>query len=309
MYENGLAYDIFSQVGALLKSESRSNPLGVAAKRVYLTGESQSANYVVTYFKYIHNLTKDKRGRPVYDGYLTEAAITPAGAPINQCVGTTNPLPTTDPQRLTIPGRGVPLVMIQSQWDYFPFRANPRKPDSNTPTDKTRTWELAGSNHGWKWQYDYGDAALVDLTKAGFEQYNWTCPVNRPEVPLYMAEKALYLWLDLWVTRGIAPPTADVILTANGDEVYDQYGNAEGGLRFPMISVPIASYGEGHFFLSPNCEEIVPFTSDVLTALYPKPHDYLKQYVKATEGLMRGGFLLNEDARKLIQEAKQRNIP
>ena len=48
--ENGLAWDILTQVGELLKSDVPDNPIGRAADRVYLTGESQSAGYLSNYF-------------------------------------------------------------------------------------------------------------------------------------------------------------------------------------------------------------------------------------------------------------------
>lgn len=58
LYENGLAWDIFSQVGALMKTKGNKNPLGKPAKYVFLAGESQSGGYLFTYHKYIHPIAK-----------------------------------------------------------------------------------------------------------------------------------------------------------------------------------------------------------------------------------------------------------
>ncbi|SFV26094.1 alpha/beta hydrolase domain-containing protein [Hyphomicrobium facile] len=306
LYENGLAYDIFSQVAALVKSKDKTNPLAKPAKYAYLAGESQSGNYLITYYKYIHNLATVK-GKPVFDGYIAEASISPLGAPINQCA---TALPANDPQ-LAVPGRGVPLVMINSQWDIWPARNNPRKPDSNTKTDKSRTWELAGSNHGWRFQYLFSDAAAADLVKIGFSEYNWSCPAETPEVPLYMAEKALYRHLIKWAEKGKAPPTAQPIELSPGTNtiVYDADGNAKGGLRLPMLTVPTTTYGVGRYVLSENCSEYKLWSADKLKALYPTHLDYTKKYGKATSDLVKKGYLLKEDGAALFKQAGSAKIP
>ena len=100
-------------------------------------------------------------------------------------------------------------MMINSQWDFFPARGTPRKPDSATAEDMSVQWELAGSHHGWKWQYMYGDARQEDLGRAGMLEWGewqpWTCEPGRIEVPLYMAEKAMYEAMIDWVEKGVEP--------------------------------------------------------------------------------------------------------
>ena len=305
--ENGLAWDIFTQVGAMFRG--KENPLGVAAKTVYLTGESQSGNYIVTYYKYFApqaRIDQDGGSQPVFDGYLLEAATTPEGSPINQCA---EPLPADDPQQ-AIPGRSAPLMMINSQWDFFPARKHDRKPDSDSDTDRSRTWELAGANHGWRWQYLYGDADHADLDKGGLLEGSdwsaWKCSADRIEVPLYMAEKAMYQHLIDWTEHDITPPKSDRIALKAGtyDVDYDADGTAKGGLRMPMVSVPVNSFGEGRATLSDGCPELKPFGSDKLKALYGTPEDYVKKFSVATWGLVQKGYLLSEDAEKLINTAK-----
>ncbi|NEY91749.1 alpha/beta hydrolase domain-containing protein [Tabrizicola oligotrophica] len=305
--ENGLAWDIFTQVGAMLKSDD--SPLGVQAKTVYLTGESQSGNYIVTYYKYFQPKARLDRGgksEPIFDGFLLEAATSPEGSPIQQCA---TPLAADDPQQV-IPGRPEPLMLINSQWDFFPYRQRAPKPDSATATDRSRTWELAGSNHGWLWQYLYGDADHKDLAKGdllgGSEWTAWRCPPERPEVPLYMAEKAMYQHLIAWTEQGIAPPQAEPIALKPGsfDIDYDANGTAKGGLRLPMVAVPINAYGEGRATLSDGCPELVPFDAATLGKLYGSPDGYVKAFTAATDDLVQKGFLLEEDKAKLIAGAQ-----
>lgn len=304
--ENGLAWDIFTQVGTMLRKQD--NPLGVTAKSIYLTGESQSGNYIVTYYKYFHPkaaIQVDGQTRPVFDGYLLESSTTPVGTPINQCAS----LPDDDPQN-AIPGRSAPIMLINSQWDFFPYRKHEPKPDAESESDRSRTWELAGANHGWLWQYLYGDADHGDLGKAGLleggEWNAWKCPADRPEVPLYMAEKAMYEHLIGWAERGIVPPKTDPIARKSGTfEIdYDENGTAKGGLRLPMVAVPINAYGEGHPTLSDGCPELTPFSAEKLKSLYPTTDDYVRKFSVATWTLVQNGYLLAEDAPKLIGAAK-----
>lgn len=303
-YENGLIWDALSQLSALLRSDGAENPLGAPARLVFLTGESQTGNYAFTYYRYIHPAASAALGAPVFDGYLTEAAVHSTGSPIHQCA---EPLPEGDAQ-LDLPGRGVPLMMINSQWDFFPARGTPRKPDSATAEDMSVQWELAGSHHGWKWQYMYGDARQEDLGRAGMLEWGewqpWTCEPGRIEVPLYMAEKAMYEAMIDWVEQGIVPPSAPLIDTgADGAVAYDANGTATGGLRFPMIAVPVASYGEGQALLSEGCPEIEPFPAERLAELYGDRESYLQRYSAATWELVRAGFLLPEDVPALLAEA------
>jgi Alpha/beta hydrolase domain len=316
LYENGLAYDIFSQVGALIKSNGESNPLGRRAKRSYLVGESASGWYITGYFKWIHQLANVARGEPVYDGYLIEDFTTGpiTDTILNQCAAL---LADDDPQRF-VPGRGVPLTVVNSEVFYPEVFFDPgvffhgRKPDSNTAQDKFALWMLTGASHGWTFQYDYSDAAQADLEKADLFDPNFphfVCGPRQPEVNLYMAEKAMYLHLDRWVLTGKAPPHAPDPVVENGEYVRDADGNTLGGLRFPELQAPVATY-TGVIVPSLDCTDAVnPFTQARIDELYSTHADYVRKYVAATLRLFRGGYILKEDAEKLIKAAHARPIP
>jgi hypothetical protein len=312
LYENGLVWDLLTQTGRLLKSRSAENPLGARAKQVILSGESQSANFLLTYYRFFTPSAVLPNGKPIFDGYFAEAQVGLAGAPINQCA---TPLATDDTQRV-IPHRRVPWASINSQWDYDGARRWNAPADTNRPGAKYAFWELAGSNHGWEWQYLYGDANAEDLIAAGFSDpatYAWSCGPNNPEVPLYMSEKALFEQLQRWIRTGRAPSRAPRILhrpvePGNGFDdktIYDGLNNAMGGIRYPMIAAPVAAFGVGQYALSGACPEIVEFDEATLDALYPTRDNYLEQYDAATSLLMRQGFILREDATKLRAIARR----
>src|SRR5438270_2309497 len=117
--EDGLIWDIYSQVGAWLKSGADTNPLTYGQRHslvqeAYGFGYSQTGGYLIDYINAINPLVVKSDGRPIYDGYLVGVA---GGAfvgtvPINQCspapVPTVPPLPP-DP-RTQIHDVGVPVI-------------------------------------------------------------------------------------------------------------------------------------------------------------------------------------------------------
>lgn len=125
-----------------------------------------------------------------------------------------------------------------------------------------------------------------------------------------MPEKALYEGLIKWVEKGKAPPSAPRIVLKPGtyDIEYDANGNALGGLKMPMFAVPIATYGEGQYVLTNGCPETVPFSKAKLREMYGNDETYVKRYTAVANKLVRNGFLLEEDAKKLIREAKKANV-
>ncbi|MFN8196115.1 MAG: alpha/beta hydrolase domain-containing protein [Nocardioidaceae bacterium] len=323
LYENGLVWDVLSQAGRLLKSTRPDNPLGRPARQVILSGESQSSSFLLTYYRYFSRSAVLPSGRPFFDAYFAETQVgihsdlggLIPGDRINQCA---QALPDDDPQDTTFPQRSVPWIGINSGWDYPGVRGWTAPPDSNTRTNKVRFWELAGSNHGWEWQYLYGDANATDLLKAGFwdpATYDWSCGPNNPEVPFWMAEKAAYEQLKRWAAGGPPPARAPRILTHDTGTIdttlYDGLGNAQGGIRFPMVEVPVASFGPGQYALTGDCaDQIKPFDATTLASLYPTRADYLRSYRRATLDLLADGFILREDVRPLLAlAARVTSIP
>jgi len=330
LYENGLIWDIVTQAGRLLKSGSAANPLGQPADLVILSGESEQAEYLCTYYKWFTPAAKLAGGTPIFDGYLAEClllgdpqALFPffTAAPINQTAPVVTPLPADDPQLGWVPARSIPWIGLNSQWDYAAARGLDPPVNHNDDHHKAVFWELAGCHHGWAWQYLYGDACADDLIRAGFwdpATYDWSCTVNNPEVPLYMAEKAAYEDLSSWITDGTAPPMPPPIRNRPKDESipyatfrdspsYNSFDIAEGGLRLPMVDVPICSYGMARGALHPpsGLDQIVPFGPDTLYSLYGSKAEYVCKYESAALGLVERRYLLPSDAVTLVAQARE----
>jgi Alpha/beta hydrolase domain len=114
--EDGLVWDIYSHVGAWLRSGAGSNPLaygrrGSRVEHAYGFGYSQTGGYLVNYINAIHPLV----GKPIYDGYLVGVAggAFVGAVPINQC----SPAPPVNDPRRQIRDAGVPVIRIMSQSD------------------------------------------------------------------------------------------------------------------------------------------------------------------------------------------------
>ena len=78
--EDGLVYDITSQIGAWVRSRDRSNPLtygrrhGSPVDRVYDFGYSQTGSFEYDYINAIQPLVEQSDGRPMFDGYIVAVA-------------------------------------------------------------------------------------------------------------------------------------------------------------------------------------------------------------------------------------------
>lgn len=307
--ENGLIWDIYSQVGELVRSRSHANPLHkYKVKRVYGFGYSQTGGHLNTYINAIHPLDVQALGKPVYDGYVIGVA---GGGfvglmEINQC----SPAPAVGDPRRQIQNVGVPVIRVMSESDYL-FGIASRRPDSDTPPDLFRHYEVPGAGHATPAELNFGPS-IEDIQAAGLPLPPMSCDQGpRSRYPLGMVFNGVWQNLDLWVRKGIAPPRAEPIEVVNGTPVRDEFGNLRGGVRTPYLNVPTstwagASSGAGFCFLVGH---EIPFDQTRLDELYRSHGDYVRKVSHSTVGLVRERFLTFADGLKLIVEAAQADVP
>ena len=306
LYENGLIWDIISQVGAVLKSQGRQNPLGAAATHVYGEGWSQTGGFALRYFSTFGPLAKLSDGSHVYDGWLTGGATGPTA--INQCSSVSS---STDPRNQIRPN-GVPVISIRTQGDFFSFAY--RRADGDTPDDQYRLYELAGPSHDTTTIFE-NFAPDADIIKAGVTPPDPTvCGYQYiTDFPYEYYFNAAASNLKGWATDGIAPPHAERFqYDANNQLVLDQYGNAVGGLRSPYLDVPIATYHTGisnGIFTCIVLGDKVPFSEQLLQQLYRNHGQYVSQVVQSTNALVAQGFLPNYNINEIKTEAAQVDVP
>jgi hypothetical protein len=311
--EDGLVWDINSQVGAWLKSGARSNPLGYGRGRsqveqAYGFGYSQTGGYLVDYINAIHPRVVAEDGRPIYDGYLVGVAggNFVGAVPLNQC----EPAPRGDDPRLQIRNAGVPVIRIMSQSDYL-LGIGARREDGNTRADRFRHYEMAGAAHATPDELYYS-AAPADIVRAGRPVPPAACNEGpRSRFPSSIHFDAGLRNLDLWTRYGIPAPPGRQIDVVGGAPVLDAYGNVTGGLRSPFVDVPTSTWygsstGASFCFIAGH---EVPLDDATLRSLYPTHGVYVRKVVRDVGALVAQRYLTVPDGLELISDAARADVP
>jgi hypothetical protein len=311
--ENGLMWDILSQTAAWLRAPPPTQPLHrFHPQQLFMTGDSQSGAFVLTYANAIHPFAKSQAGRPLYDGYLATVASGPS-TPIRQCAG---PIPTGDPRRVIQP-RGVPIMTIVSETETVSLH---RRPDSDRSPDLFRGYEVAGASHVHQGD-GQGDPSPSDAVKtqgAKFDTDTGCTQKDAPpnDVPFGMIVDGALANLDRWSRTGTPPPHGTPItvrepLGSAPQAQTDSVGNALGGVRTPALDVPIARY---HARMSgPGICELwgyrEPFDAAQLKSLYPTHADYLSKVRTSVAALVAARWLTSRDGDRIIAAASAAVIP
>ncbi len=311
--ENGLIWDIYSQVGAWLKSDDAANPLryGSPTTRVehaYGFGYSQTGGYLVNYINGVHPLVVESDGEPIYDAYIVAVAGGAfAGAyPMNQC----EPPPPANDVRRQFKDVGVPIMRMMSQSDYLRGIGS-RRADSDLPGDQYRHYEMAGAGHATPDELAFS-ASSEDIIAAGRTVPPASCDQGpRSRFPSSIFFNAALRNLDLWVRDGVAPPRAENILVRDGAPVLDEFGNVQGGLRSPFLDAPTSTWfgtatGASFCFIA-GYER--PLSQEIIDSLYRNHGAYVKAVKNSVRSLERNAFLTSYDARELLKDAAKSDVP
>lgn len=283
------AFDMFAQIAGALRGPAGAAAMGgLKVKRVLAMGQSQSAIRLHDYVNLGYARSR------VIDGILIHGDV---GA-----------------------GKGfveLPVPVIQLLSDY---EADPEEPAPADP-GKYRLWEIAGTAHTDQWvglhqvqgqgprtlgdaprQPATADAELHRSVGTYGEQYtpfDGVCVAAGASFPMRYAVNAALDYLNRWDGGPAHAPPAGPRFAFDDDGALarDGYYNALGGIRYPPIDVPVASYvsdtcGLGGF--------TAPFSEAQLLALYPTHADYFCRMQAATRQSLLAGYLLPEDADDLM---------
>ena len=182
-------------------------------------------------------------------------------------------------------------------------------PDAPDTTQNYRLWEIAGTAHsdfwlGYQQVFGQGPRVLADAPQKpasaddelGVVAGNYgeivhpmqaTCILAGATMPMRYAVSSALHDLDRWVRAGVAPPSGPRFQFSGGQLAKDQYQNTLGGIRYPPIDVPVATY------VSTVCGLggiTVPFSDVQLHALYPTHADYWSQMKAATSASVTSPF-------------------
>jgi len=282
------AFDMFSQIAKALKTPGTVDAMeGLPVRAVLAMGQSQSASRLYAYV----NEVQAHAG--VIDGFLIHSG---GGKRYD-------------------PAPSVPVIQLFSE-----FEADP-EPLSVIPN--YRGWEIAGAAHQNYWvglhqvlgqsgratlsapkQAASADETLHQTTANYGEQVNpgsLVCIVAGTQFPMRYAVNAAITALDRWVKAGVPPPTAPRFEFDDAGALgRDGDGNGLGGIRYPVMAVPVARYASDLCGLGGIT---VPFDTLQLQLRYPTHTDYLCQMRAATQASVMQGFLLPADADELMSRA------
>jgi hypothetical protein len=298
------SFDIFSQVAQAIRNPVGIDPLGgLSAEYLIAYGESQSAGRLVTYVNAIHPLYN------TFDGYMIHSRGDDS-APLAQDPQV--PIPTPE-SPLVRTGLNVPVMTFETETDVvFLGFVNARQPD----TDKIRTWEVAGTAHGDYYTFVSGrdDSVGAPVFASVIEEPSVlgfiTCEKPLNNGPHHYHFNAAVRALNAWVTKGELPVTSPrlEINDDNSDYLYDELGNALGGMRSPYVDASSAVLrGEpnsgGSFCRLFGTTAL--FSAEQMASLYVDEAGYVDAVTKATNDALAAGFLLQEDADAIITWAPE----
>jgi hypothetical protein len=309
------SFDIFTQVGRLLRLPADENPLqGLTAQRLIAAGESQSAACLVTYINAIDPHAE------IFDGYFVHgrpaAGLTIDGVFIRSARPDAGLPPSTEMllskgERIREDSR-VPVLVLQSETDVILLGGQKaRQPDG----DRVRLWEMAGAAHADTYTVSAGrhdDGSLSGERFAELLRPTTNLLIGQTETPVnagpqqhYVAQAALD-HLVRWVLEGVAPPNAPRLeVDDTGVDFHkDALGNVLGGIRTPWVDVPVAvlsglgQSGESFAFLFGQTS---PFDEATLADLYPGAKaEYLERFEDSLDATIEAGFVRAEDRAEIL---------
>lgn len=281
------SYDMLSQIAKALRAPTNTDAMGgLKVQRIIAMGQSQSASRLYGY------VTQAQRDADVIDGFLIHSG----GG------------------RHYDPAPAVPVIQLFSEAE-----ADADAPDRGIPN--YRGWEIAGAAHQNYWVglhqvLGAGLRALGDLQRPAsadedlhaitgnygeqLTPLSLVCIVAGTQYPMrYIVSTAIHD-LDRWIRNGTPPPEGARFQFDGATLQKDSYGAALGGIRLPVVDVPVARSSATVCGLGGIT---VPLTDLELMALYPTHSDYYCKMQEATRKSVAEGFLLPEDAQELLQRA------
>ncbi len=324
--ENGLAFEMMSQIAAMLRSTAGEAiiPGAYRVQKLFHVGESQQAGSLVTYASAFHL-------PGVNDGYFIQSGINPR--PINfgpRCDDAVAPAFPACTPRLPLPqGRvrsdlAVPVYQVVTQTDFetLGFGVAGRQRD----TTNFRYYEVAGGGHNTVHRdIEIIPAGLLGPQPVYLDDLCANELNTTADGPVHVSYVFNALWQRMFrqSLNGPPPPAGRWLYQTGGVLKRDQWGNVIGGIRLPAIDVPLARYDSTNVAdpsLSPLLQNIgnlacrlsgsvVPFEPQTLATLYTSKEDYLRKVQISTDRLLTQQFLLRSDAAKIRAAAQRVQFP
>jgi Alpha/beta hydrolase domain len=278
---DALSYDIMSAAGLLARGKGKPDIMGgLKAERVIATGHSQSAGRLGVYVNAVYGLT------PVFDAVMLHGGGGMVRSDVN-----------------------VKVFKLLSETDVRGPQA--RQPD----TDKTRTWEVAGTSHvDSQTQVHFAQLARLNAGLPTGSSTPGQC--DKPpysQIPFHYVFNSAFDHLVVWIKTGTPPPSAPPIEFTSSTPpaiARDEMGNALGGIRLAEEAVPTAvntGQNSGTNFCRLYGSHI-DFDAARIATLYATHKAYVAAVRDITEKNVKAGYILKVDGEATIAAAEKSNI-
>jgi hypothetical protein len=309
---DAFAYDIFSQIGGLVRNAGEAVLGELRPQHVVAIGESQSAMFLTTYVNAVDPLTR------AYEAFLVHSRFASA-APLDD-ISIFDESQTGIPEAVAFrPDLRVPLITIITETDLFgPVRHGyyyARQPDN----EWLRVWEIPGAAHADNYTIqvapiDTGCTPLDEIV-AAYAPTNMLMGqqlghyINFAPQHHYVVQAALAA-LNTWAQIGEPAPAAPPISVREADApqpILDPNGLAQDGVRTPWVDVPIArtsGVGADESLMAAIFGSGEPFDDAKLRRLYPGgAEEYLEGFTTALDTAIGAGFILSADRAEILELA------
>lgn len=329
----GQRWDIVGLVAAALKDGGAGVLGGYQARRVLLSGWSQTGTFCRTFLGEGFHRRCLANGRPAIDAYLICISSGGAARPGYGVLRAGAQLPLDDPRR-TIGAHGVPVVELLSEGESETHRAVLR-PDADGPDDLYRLYQVAGTGH-------VNGRRELTTNRLQMRERGWPAElreINEQESDgrMDLVARAVFHAVDRWAADGTVPPVVSSRFgyadPAGGDPrglmpesvplARDADGNVLGGIRTPWVEVPAAAYfphstpAPGRCNPAPHAPysdpamladlvaHMKPFPVAELIRRYGNRDGYLRRLEQATHAAAEAGWLLDADLPEFLDAARK----
>jgi Alpha/beta hydrolase domain len=309
---DAFSYDIFSQIGALIKDEPSAVLGELNPEHVVALGESQSAFFLTSYINAVDPLAQ------VYDGFLVHSRFAPA-APLDSSSIFEEPQADTALAVRFREDLRVPLLTIITETDLFGGVRMGYHLARQPENPLLRVWEIAGTAHADNYTIqvapiDNGSAAIKDIVAA----YAPTDMLMGQQLDHYINFAAQHHYvlqaavsaLRQWVRTGRPAPSAaalEISATDPPQPVMDANGLALGGVRSPWVDVPLArtsGLGGEESIMAMIFGSGEPFDEATVRRLYPGgAEEYQERFAAALDTAIDAGFILAADRSEILELA------
>lgn len=294
--EEGLTWDITSQLGALLNSDQAGNILGGQKPSTnLLMGQSQSGVNLNTYVANFHSAQVEANGGSVWDGYLSNVAATLQRSLRQGGAASTAPLADID----------VPQIFISSEGDAGLFGGPSVLAKANLFPNQVH-WQVPGTPHSDALSpLIPSDAEILQAGRLPNTQIQ--DQAFRDSLNLYPLSPTVVAATQALINAhrdGAALPPSQWMDQADNKFIRDASGNVTGGLRYGLIEYPLGQYlGAAAPFKTYGSMDLI--SAEEFADSYGSRADYLTLLRNFDDAQMKAGYLTKDGAESFMTVANE----